>query len=116
MATAFLGPHPLCASLFTPGLKGLCDPRVDEGRDGYVGFNSFLAEQMRTSIPKVTNGVMKVALNSFLRMAHILRMMKASAMNRCGWPRARGSEFDGPSMRIHLCDDREVRKGGGVDR
>jgi hypothetical protein len=39
---------------------------VDEGRDGYVGFNSFLAEQMRTSIPKVTNGVMKVALNSFL--------------------------------------------------
>ena len=21
-----------------------------------------------------------------------------------------------PSMRIHLCDDREVRKGGGVDR
>ncbi len=77
VATAFLGPHPLCASLFTPGLKGLCDPRVDEGRDGYVGFNSFLAEQMRTSIPKVTNGVMKVALNSFLRMAHILRMVGA---------------------------------------
>ncbi len=37
---------------------------VDEGRDGYVGFNSFLAEQMRTSIPKVTNGVMKVAMAS----------------------------------------------------
>ncbi len=49
----------------------------DDDGDGYVGFNSFLAEQMRTSIPKVTNGVMKVALNSFLRMAHILRMVGA---------------------------------------
>ncbi len=26
VATAFLGPHPLCASLFTPGLKGLLIP------------------------------------------------------------------------------------------
>ena len=25
-ATAFLGPHPLCASLFTPGRKGLLIP------------------------------------------------------------------------------------------
>ncbi len=38
------------------------------------------------------------ACETSLRMAHILRMMKASAMNRCGWPRARGSEFDGLSV------------------